>query len=387
MNSQVTRRIQSIDIVRGIVMIIMALDHVRDLIHVDSILHSPTDLNTTTPLLFLTRLITHLCAPTFVFLAGASAYLSVHKTGIITNKKLFLNRGLILILLEFTVVTFGIWFDIHFRVLLFGVIAAIGVGFLIICRMMHLDRKVHLTLGLAILILHNLLPVIIPPGSLIATIFNPLFAPGAYPIGPLTFVMGYSPVPWLGIMLTGYGLGSVFENAVEVRRKFFLKTGIISLISFFLLRWINYYGDPVPWSSESNSYTWMSFFNVNKYPPSLLFCLLTLGVMFLLLYMAESIRNRFTTILQTYGKVPLFYFLTHWYIIHPLMFLIVFAQGYNISQLRFGFNFGRPEGQSGLGLAGVYLIWFVVVLLMFPLCSWYGRYKQKNPQKSWLKYI
>jgi len=384
------KRIPSIDIVRGLVMIIMALDHTRDLIHVDSVTLNPTDLATTSPWIFFTRLITHLCAPTFVFLSGVSVWLSLKTHDVSNTKRLLWTRGLWLILMELTVVTFGIWFDIHFGVLLFGVIAAIGFGFIILSWLIKLPRKFHLILGLAIIILHNLLPVVFAgQNSILITILNPLFGPAVFPVSATTtFVMGYSPIPWLGIMLTGFGIGYLFEKPIEIRKKIFLQIGMISLVLFLLGRYINFYGDPAPWSSQKDSlFTLLSFLNVTKYPPSLLFCLLTLGTMFMLLWIVEGINNRITNVLIVYGKVPLFYFLVHWYIIHPVMFLIIFAQGYGVKDLVFGFNFGRPKGPSGLELGGVYLVWIFVVVSMYPLCLWYGKYKANHPDKRWLKYL
>ncbi|MGI8583666.1 MAG: DUF1624 domain-containing protein, partial [Chitinophagaceae bacterium] len=326
------KRVLSIDIVRGLVMIIMALDHTRDLIHITSITQQPTDLLTTNPALFFTRWITHLCAPTFVFLSGTSAYISFkNKKNIDDTRRFLLSRGLSLIILEFTLVNFGLWFDIHFNVFLFNVIGAIGFGFIILSLLLKASVKTIAIIGLSIIFLHNLAPFVpFAETSLIKKILMPFFAPGAFPIGDgRMFVMGYPPIPWLGIMVIGFAAGKLFELPAAQRKSIFLKIGLVSLILFIIIRGINIYGDSIPWATQKNSlYTFLSFMNVTKYPPSLVFCLVILGIMFIILSLVDRMKNKFTEIATVYGKVPLFYFLVHWYILHPIMFLIVFLQGY-----------------------------------------------------------
>jgi uncharacterized membrane protein len=385
------RRLQSIDIMRGLVMIVMALDHTRDLLHLTSITDSPTNLQTTTPALFLTRWITHFCAPTFVFLSGTSAYLSFSRKNDIRSTRRFLfSRGIWLLILEFTLVNFGVWFDPHFSTFIYDVIATIGTGFIILSLLLKLPAKTILIIGLAIIFLHNLFDYIPAQGSsLFARISMMSLTPGALPFDKSRlFIMGYPPIPCLGIMLTGFATGRLFEYPVEKRKVLFSKIGLYALVLFLVIRGINIYGDPVQWSRQNNwVFTLLSFVNVTKYPPSLDFTLLTLGTMFLGLSWAEGARNRFTQIAALYGKVPLFYFLVHWYIIHPLMFLIVLLQGYKFSDLVFGLNLGRPKGPSGVNLFYVYVIWICVVILLYPLCKWYGRYKEAHKDKQWLRYF
>lgn len=385
------KRVQSIDIVRGLVMIIMALDHTRDIIHLSSVTDSPTNLQTTTPFLFFTRWITHFCAPTFVFLSGASAFLSFQKENDLKKARNFLlTRGIWLIIVEFTLVNFGVWFDPHFSVFIFDVIATIGVGFILLSLLLRASATTILGIGLAIIFLHNLSSVI-PVGN--ASSFERtlmmLLSPAAVPFGKGgLFIMGYPPIPWLGVMLVGFAAGRLFTYPADKRKSMFTKIGLASLALFLLVRGANVYGDPLPWHTQKDTmFTFLSFLNVTKYPPSLQFCLLTLGVMCLLLAWTDGWRNRFSGIATVFGKVPLFYFLVHWYIIHPLMFIIVFAQGYKVSDLVFGTNLGRPKGVSGVNLWWIYLIWIAVVLLMYPLCKWYGRYKETHKEKQWLRYL
>ncbi len=385
------KRIHSIDIMRGLVMILMALDHTRDFMHITSIVQQPTDLATTTPALFFTRWITHLCAPTFVFLSGVSAYISFQqKKNLAQTRNHLITRGVWLIVLDFTIINFALWFDIHFNVFLFDVLSAIGFGFIILGLLLKCTTKTIGVIGLLIIFLHNLSPLVpLPETSLFKQIFMLFFAPGAVPLGGgRTFVMGYPPIPWLGSMLTGFALGKLFEQPIEKKKKIFLKIELTSLLLFIVIRFINIYGDPAPWTTQKDGlFTFLSFINVTKYPPSLLFCLLTLGFMFLILSLIEGMKNKFTDIISVYGKVPLFYFVIHWFILHPLMFAMVFLQGFKSSDLLFGFNFGRPKVGGGVDLWVIYLIWIGVVVLLYPVCKWYGKYKKDHKEKKWLSYL
>jgi uncharacterized membrane protein len=372
------KRMHSIDCMRGFVMIVMTLDHVRDLLHTTSILQQPTDLQTTTPALFFTRWITHLCAPTFVFLSGVAAFLSMkRRNDIRATRRYLLTRGAWLIVLEFTVINFGLWFDIHFKLFLFNVIAAIGCGFIILALLLTCSTKTIGIMGLTILFLHNLSP-------LAPAIIRPLFSPGAFPLpGNRLLVMGYPPVPWLGLMLVGFACGRFFAWDSRQRKSLFLKLGMASIALFILLRCINRYGDTAPWSPQKNGlFTFLSFINVTKYPPSLQFCLLFAGIMFLILYAIDNIQNRWTIVVSVYGQVPLFYFLVHWYILHPLVFIMVYLQGFTSSDMVFGFHFGRPKSGSGLPLWAIYLVWISMVAAMYPLCKWYARYRQNQAARK-----
>ncbi|MEP7319448.1 MAG: heparan-alpha-glucosaminide N-acetyltransferase domain-containing protein [Panacibacter sp.] len=387
------KRVNSIDFTRAFVMIIMALDHVRDFIHVDAITQSPTNLSTTTPLLFFTRWITYLCAPTFVFLAGTSAYITFKKeNNIAQSRKFLLKRGLWLILLEFTVVSFGLYFDLGFHNFLFEVIAAIGFGFIMLSLLLRSSLKTITIIGLLIICCHNLLPLIpFSEGSLIKTIFMPFFSVVGYPLSSHTnLIIAYPPVPWLGIMLLGFASGKLFELPDAKRKKSFLKIGLSALLLFTVLRFINIYGDPSLWSTQKDGvYTFLSFMNVTKYPPSLLFCLITLGIMFLILAFAEQVQNSLMNILPVYGRVPLFYFLVHFYLIHLTMIVIMLLQGFHWADLNFASGtFGRPgEAESGVSLGIVYLIWIAIVIVLYKPCLWFGKYKAGHKEKIWLRYL
>jgi len=386
------KRINSIDIVRGIVMVIMALDHVRDLMHINSITQSPTNLETTTPILFFTRWITYLCAPTFVFLAGTSAYLSYKKENSISlSRNFLLKRGLYLIFLELIVVNFALFFDPGFHTMLFEVIATIGFGFIILGLLLKASAKTIGITGLVIIFCHNLVPFIpVAENSIVRTVLMPFFCPGSFPVfSNKVFIMGYPPIPWLGIMLAGFASGKLFELEAEKVKSLFIKIGLGALLLFTVARYINIYGDPVVWSSQkSRIFTFLSFMNVTKYPPSLLFCLITLGIMFLMLGLAERSKDKLSQIVSVYGKVPLFYFLAHFFLIHFILLAIMVLQGFPWSKLDFASGtFGRPKGvQSGVELWVIYLIWVGVVVILYKPCLWFGKYKTEHKQ-WWLKYI
>lgn len=386
------KRIEAIDFTRGLVMIIMALDHTRDLFHVGALTQSPTDLATTTPLLFFTRWITHLCAPAFVFLSGWSAYLSLQARGDLAASRRFLwSRGLWLIFLEFTVVNFGIWFDLQFRVSLLQVIAAIGAGFLILGCLLRVPARIIGLIGLVIVLGHNLLDFLPRNADYpLREVVSVLFSPNSFQLSPgyLMFI-AYPPIPWLGIMLLGFAAGQLFDRPPAARRRLFTGAGLITLALFGLLRYGNWYGDPAPWAVQKDGlYTVLSFLNTTKYPPSLLFAAMTLGLMFLILAAAEGLRNKFIRFVSLYGHVPLFYYLVHWYLLHTAMLVMLLLQGFDWSELDFGpFQFGRPRRESGLALGGVYLVWLGAVLALYPLCRWYAGYKARHPEKQWLRYL
>ncbi|MBO9561959.1 MAG: DUF1624 domain-containing protein [Niastella sp.] len=385
------KRIHSIDLTRGIVMIIMALDHVRDLLHVNAITQSPTNLDTTTPPLFMTRWVTHLCAPVFVFLSGTSVYLTLQRSADLKGSRRFLQkRGLWLILLELTLMNFALFFDLGFHTIIFAVIATIGFGFIMLSLMSKWTVKTIAIIGLSIIFLHNLLAVV-PFGkdSIVAAIINPLFAPGAVSVGGRTLLMAYPPIPWLGIMLVGYATGKTFEWEAPRRKQLFIKIGGAALLLFILLRFINIYGDPVQWQPRKNAiYTILSFINNTKYPPSLQFTLTMLGIMFLILSAAEKARGNIAKVITTYGKVPLFYYILHFYLIHIILIIVLWMQGISWQQMQFATGtFGRPRNvNTGLNLWQVYLVWITVVALLYMPCVWYARYKATH-NKWWLKYI
>ncbi|TAL72203.1 MAG: DUF1624 domain-containing protein [Bacteroidetes bacterium] len=386
------KRIESIDTTRGLVMVIMALDHVRDFMHKTSMSQDPTNLQTTTTLLFLTRWITHLCAPTFVFLSGISAFISFKRQNNLSESRRFLlTRGIWLVILEFTFVNFALWFDIHFSLFLMEVIAAIGLSFIVLSFLLKLPSRVIGISGILIIFGHNLLQGVSIPENPMAVLFSSvLFRPNLMHVSHgFTFFTAYPLVPWLGILLAGFACGELFELSPELRKKMFLKIGIGVLLLFLLIRFINIYGDPSKWAvQKSTLFSFLSFFNLTKYPPSLLFSLLFIGITLIVLYLSERKKFRFTEILSVYGRVPLFYFVLHLFIIHSLMFIMLYIQGFSSKEFIFGaFKNGRPASGGGVELYVIYLIWIGVVALLYPVCKWYGNYKSEHRENKFLRYL
>ncbi len=386
------KRITSIDFVRGLVMVIMALDHTREIVHVTASTQSPTDLNTTTVGLFFTRWITHLCAPTFVFLSGTSAYLSLQNQSNFSESRSFLfKRGLWLILLNFTIINIGVFFDPTLSVLFSQVIAAIGFGFIGLAILLKLPARTLMIIGLIIIFSHDVFQsVSFPQGSVLSFVWTLFMSVGFFQLTPhFGFLATYAFIPWLGIMLVGYGCGELFTLESVKRKKLFLQIGFGALTLFALLRTFNVYGDPNQWKFQRDGiFSFLSFINTTKYPPSLLYTLMILGITFLLLSVLDSVKTKFTDIISVYGKVPLFYYLIHWYIIHVVAIGIFLMQGIHFSEIEFrGFGFGRPKTGGGLDLLGTYAVWFSVVAVLYPFCKWYSNYKLEHKENKWLRYL
>jgi uncharacterized membrane protein len=275
--------------------------------------------------------------------------------------------------------------------LLFQVIAAIGFGFIVLSFLLKLPAKILGIIGLMIIFGHNLFSFIpFENDSVIKSILSPLFNFNLYQVSPhFTFIIAYPFIPWFGIMLTGFATGRLFELSEAKRKSLFLYIGLSALLLLVVLRLVNFYGDPSLWSTQKNSlFTFLSFVNTSKYPPSLLFSLMTIGIMFMSLWLAENLKNRFSRIINVYGRVPFFYYLIHLYLIHSLMIALMFLQGFQLTDLSFGpFQYGRPKTGSGIELWAVYLIWLSVVTFIYPFCRWYGNFKSAHKEKRWLRYL
>jgi len=381
------KRIVTLDVVRGVVMMLMALDHVRDLLHVDSLTQSPTDLNTTTPFLFFTRYITHLCAPTFVFLAGTSVFLR-HQQKAFEMPRYLRIRGFVLLLLEFTLFNLGLYFDPAFHTLLLEVIGSTGLGLLFVSFFISwLSPRVFLVSGLLILLLHNPALTWISqqnvPGN---SVWIGLLSPTAFSWMDRLFIVGYPPIPWLGFMFLGLGLGPVFHRPQAMQSPVWLKLGIFCLLLFVVVRGMGIEGNPIPGDFQIK--TILSFFNASKYPPSWAFASITLGGMFFLLAWVPTWPKRLQTFCVQYGQVPLFFFIVHFFLIHSLLFVVLLSQGIPWEQWEFtSGTFGRPQNSvSGVSLFWIYVLWPAVVLGMYYPCRFFYQWKKKYP-KNWLQYI
>ncbi len=387
-------RIASIDFLRGTIMIIMALDHVRDYFSKDSFLYDPLDLDKTSVLLFFTRWITHFCAPIFMLLAGVSAYLIGHKK---TTKELsvfLFKRGLWLVFLEMVVVNFGWDFNIRFPFLLFVTIWALGISMMVLAALVHLPKKMILAIGIVIVAGHNLLDNIhIEGNNFPAFGWALLHAQRFFTWHGEGLLAGYPLLPWIGVMPLGYCLGQLYASGYDAakRKKSLLIMGLSAIALFIIIRYSNVYGDPVPWTPQKNAlYTFLSFIKVNKYPPSLLYILMTLGPALLFLAITEGAQGAVVRMVSVYGRVPMFYYLIHIYLIHLLAMIAsqLFTNvGWQNWMLRQPIWFNTDLKGYGFGLPVLYLVWVFVVASLYPLCKRYDIYKQTHKGKWWLSYL
>ncbi len=391
--SQPKQRIQSIDILRGIVMIIMALDHVRDYFHPHAFDDSPTNLATTTTLLFFTRWITHFCAPVFVFLSGISAFLAGQNK---TTKELsafLIKRGLWLVFVEITLITFAWTFNPFFNTIILQVIWAIGWSMFFLGLMVKTSPKIILIVGCVLFFGHDIFDLITLPNVGAASVLeNFLFTSTfkKYPIAPTRIMVdAYAILPWTGIMFLGYWFGKIYTAMnVQERKKILFNSGFVLISLFIILRYINLYGDPAQWSRQNSGlFTFLSFINVTKYPPSLEYSCITLGPALIALGMLEHFRGKLAGIFRIYGRVPFFYYVLHLYLIHVICVIFFFASGYRIKDItdKQAPFFFRPL-HFGFDLWVVYAIWiFVVAVLYFP-CKWFNKYRSTH-YKWWLSYL
>ncbi len=387
----VRTRIESVDLLRGVIMIIMALDHVREFYGVAA---NPTDLATTTPALFFTRWITHFCAPVFFLLTGTGAFLSLRRKSVPQLSHFLWTRGLWLIFLEVVVTRCLGWqFNFDYRLTLLFVLWALGWSMITLSVLIRMPTRYVTAFGVGLIVVHNLMDGVSPAsfGSL-SWLWSILHVPGMIVTTPrFTVFEAYPLIPWIGVTAAGYGLGQVFNWDEGRRRAFLLQLGLGLSAAFVLLRAANICGDPNRWSVQrSTVFTILSFLNTTKYPPSLLFLLMTLGPAMLFL---RAVDGRTPSVLRPaviIGKVPMFYYILHITIAHSLAVILCYArygdahwmfQSPDLSKYPITF----PPGW-GFGLPGVYLVWAIVVLILFPACVWYARLKQRRSD-WWLSYV
>jgi uncharacterized membrane protein len=386
--TDVRPRIQSLDILRGLVMIVMALDHVRDYFHAGAQHFDPTDLTQTTPILFFTRWITHLCAPAFMFLAGTSAYLQARRGKTTAEVAHFLiKRGLWLILLQVTwVLCLGWKMNFTYDEIPLEVIWALGVSMIVLSGLIFLPWRVTLLLSLAVVALHNALDYLVPAqfGPL-GWLWKVLHVPDAIQVSKHVVIESFYPlIPWIAVMALGYCFGRVVDMTPDRRRRIMMSLGLALIAGFVLLRSVNWYGDMHPWTTQVNPLmTALSFLNCTKYPPSLSYLLMTLGPALLILGCLDGIQLKTSNPLIVFGRVPLFYYLVHLPLIHGLAILLGW-----IVYGRFDFLLNTPPSLSetsagfptdyGYNLAVVYVIWLAIVIMLYPACRWFAGLKQRN---------
>jgi len=380
-------RIESVDIVRGVIMILMALDHTRDFFGNSAI--NPVNLDVTTIPLFFTRWVTHFCAPTFFLLTGTGAFLSRSRKSTTELSGFLLTRGLWLIFLELVVTRgFGFQFNFDYHLIMLFILWALGWAMIALSALVYLPAPVITAFGLVLIATHNLFDKVQSTNWL----WSILHVPNILIATPRVVVFEVYPlIPWIGVTAVGYGLGQIYRWPADRRKAFLLPTGLAVTAGFIILRAINIYGDPNRWNTQkSAAFTVLSFLNTTKYPPSLLFLLMTLGPAMLLLWAVDARTPRWMRPALVFGKVPMFYYLLHIPLIHLLAIGFCFTRYGHIhwmfeSPNLQSFPFTPPPGW-GYSLTVVYLMWAVVVVTLYLPCRWFAGVRQRR-RDWWLSYF
>jgi uncharacterized membrane protein len=383
-------RIASLDLLKGLVIVIMALDHVRDYFHYSSYFFDPTDPSQTTVPIFFTRFITNFCAPAFSFLAGLSAFMIGKRKTPGELSVFLLKRGLWLVFVELVIMNFGWYFDISFKTVGFQVIWILGISMIFLAALIHLPKKVILIFSCLLIFGHNLLDNIYFANSILWAFLHERKAFLTTPNH--VFRVGYSIIPWIAVMSLGYYFGSFYDKTYDPlkRKKLFNIIGITAILLFLLLRGVNIYGNLLPWTVYENfTQTLFSFLNLSKYPPSLSFLLVTLGAALLFLANAEKLKGSIINFFCVFGRVPFFFYIIHIYAIHFFALITAELTGFGWQKMILPALPFRVEALKGFGfnLFVVYLVWIAVILLLYPLCKKFDAYKQAHKEKWWLSYL
>ena len=389
MNLIKTERIQSLDFLKGLVIIFMALDHTRDYFHANSFLFDPTDPEKTNVVLFFTRWITHYCAPVFSLLAGTSAYLVGRRKSKAALSVFLLKRGLWLVFIEFTIVLFGWSFNLAFNSFGLLVIWSLGISMVFLAALIHLPMKLILAFSLLLIFGHNLLDYITVNDNFLWSVIHER---GSFTVfSDIKIRIVYPIVPWIGVMSLGYCVGQFYDKAVEAkkRQQLFVNLGLAAILLFLVVRGFNLYGNPKHWETFGTFLKSMfSFLDPSKYPPSLSYLLMTLGPAFLLLGTTEGLKSRIQNFVSTFGKVPFFFYIIHIYVI---IFAMVLAEltgfGWRAMILDGFVSLQAQLKGYGLNLFYVYLVWLSIILMLYPLCKKFSLYKAKHKERTWLSYL
>jgi uncharacterized membrane protein len=388
-------RLTSVDMVRGLVIVIMALDHVRDFFMIAAE-QDPMANPNVAPALFLTRWVTHFCAPVFVLLAGVSAGLAGKRRQPAELARFLFARGAWLVLIEVTVISFAGTFRLSGLPELGGlifiamqVIWAIGASMIVLSIVQLLGRGACLVIGTVILLAHNLLDSMWPASGLLDQqwpLWVALHSQMSYRLGPLLLIFVYPVLPWVGVMVCGYGISSLFEQPPERRNTVLVRAGLAILCAFLVLRGLDAYGDPNHWQRQPAGVvaTAIDFLNTTKYPPSLQFLMMTLGPAAILCGLADRLTGSLKNVLVTFGRVPFAFYVAHFYVIHALSVLLGLAQGFSLNQMLTIFIF-YPQGY-GVSLPIVYLVWLFVVVSLYPWCRWMANLKARR-RNWWLSFV
>lgn len=371
-------------------MVIMALDHTREIFHSGAFLYDPYDGEKAGLALFMTRWVTHFCAPTFSFLAGASVCFSERRKTKAELSAFLFQRGLWLVVMELTVISFAWCFDPEFRFISLATIWSLGISMILLAGLIHLPRRMIFLFGFVLVLGHNLFD---------GTHFGgyPFWAflhDGAvYQIGSTHKVeILYPIIPWAGVMALGYCFGSLYTSTADkaFRKRLLHFTGCGAILLFAVLRAGNFYGDHYVWQQcITSAKTIMSILRVEKYPPSLQYLLITLGPSLLFLAHAENLKGRWVDFFSTFGKVPFFYYIAHLYLLHFGGLLAAQFTGFGWKRmiLTTWVNDDPKLRGFGFGLSVVYLIWAGLIVLLYPLCKRFAEYKTRHPDQAWLSYM
>ena len=383
-------RIESIDILKGLVMVLMALDHTRDYFHYDSFIFSPEDPAQSNLPMFFTRWITHFCAPAFSFLAGISAFFVSKRK---TKKELsifLIKRGIWLVFIELTIVNFAWYFDVSFSSPGLFVIWVLGISMIALAGIIYLPKNIILLFSCIVIFGHNLLDSVDYEGSFMWAFLHEY---AFFDLGNgYDFEIGYPIIPWVAVMSLGYYFGAFYNKSFDAmkRKKLFNTIGMSSIVLFVILRVINSYGNPIPWKDyDSITKNLISFFNPAKYPPSLMYLLMTLGVLFIFIANTENLKGKIVDIFKTFGRVPFFFYIIHIYVIHVFALLLAELSGFGweIMILKDWVSEAPALKGYGLNLGWVYLVWIIVIIILYPLCEKFDCYKRNNKDKWWLSYL
>jgi len=384
------KRVESLDLLKGLVIVIMALDHTRDYFHYPAYFFDPTDpLHTSIPI-FFTRFITNFCAPAFSFLAGLSAFMVGKRKSANELSGFLIKRGLWLVFVEIVIVNFGWHFDPSFGQFVFQVIWVLGISMILLAVLIHIPQKVLFILSCLVIFGHNLLDQVHFEGSVFWSFIHER---KRYPgVAGHNLAIGYPIIPWFAVMSLGYCFGSFYDKSYNPtrRKRIFNFIGIGALLLFLLLRTINVYGNLLPWKNYGTfTQTLFSFFSVTKYPPSLTYLLVTLGPVLLFLANSEGWKGRIVSFFTVFGRVPFFFYIIHIYLIHLLALWAVQVTFGSWQKMILPLMPGAVTALRGYGfnLVTVYLIWIAVIAVLYPLCKKFDVYKQNNKDKWWLSYL
>ncbi len=368
-------------------MVLMALDHTRDYFYQSGAFLDVSNPAVATVPVYITRIITHVCAPTFSFLAGVSAFLTGRRRSKPDLATYLVKRGLWLVFAELTIIAFAWYFNVRFSNIDLAVIWVLGMSMIFLAGFIYLPFKAIPILSLMLIFGHNLLDIIHLDNIWWAILHQ--FHSATFFNGNITLTVVYPLIPWIGVMALGYSFGPFFDATVSPgqRKKLFNRIGLSSFILFVVIRWLNVYGDPVPWTYlQTPGRTLMSFFNVSKYPPSLAYLLLTLSFTILVLANSEKWRGKAVQFFSVFGRVPFFYYIIHLYAIRILSGVAAKLTGHGWDVL-FQKEFEIQLNGFGYSLPTVYLIWIGIIFLLYPVCKWFDGYKRSHREKEWLSYL